>query len=343
MERGHALLGTQGLLAGQRFGITPEGLRIGREAGNEVHIDDAGVSRQHARVLLHNGSVWVQDAGSRNGIFVNGERVPDHKQMKVGDQLSVGTHVFEVVASGTATAPRPVAATAPPPVPKPAAPRPQAAAPRWKIWPFVVVIFVVASFIACIGFLAGPDETAGAAATTPPSAYSLTTLLEPTTGAPTGGEPAIAAASATAAAAAAPGAPSVAQALAVVAGADPSGSLANVPDAPAGTSSRELLEMAQGMYDSGRLADAKKHYQMALKLDATCEICAVRIGRIDTELATKVQQQFDAGMRYFDSMQFSQAVASWETVRMLVPDPADPMNVRATEYLRQAKDAAAGR
>ncbi|MDP2308392.1 MAG: FHA domain-containing protein [Pseudomonadota bacterium] len=340
MERGHALLGTQGLLAGQRFAITPEGLRIGREVGNEVHIDDAGVSRQHARVLLHNGSVWVQDAGSRNGIFVNGERVPDHKQMKLGDQLSVGAHVFEVVASGSAASPRPSASVAPPPAPRPAA-RPQPAASRWKIWPFVVVIFVVASFIACIGFLGGSDEPASAATAGPKSAYSLTTLLEPTASGPAAGGPAMA--PAVAAAAAAPGTPSVAQALAVVAGADPSGSLANIPDAPPGTGSRELLELAQGMYDSGRLADAKKHYQMALKLDATCEICSVRIGRIDTELAAKVQQQFDAGMRYFDSMQFSQAVASWETVLMLVPDPADPMNVRATEYLQRAKEAAGGR
>lgn len=348
MERGHALLGTQGLLAGQRFSITPEGLRIGREAGNEVHIDDAGVSRQHARVLLHNGSVWVQDAGSRNGIFVNGERVPDHKQMKVGDQLSVGTHVFEVVASGTATSPRPPVAVAPPPAPKAAAvPRPQAAAPRWKIWPFVVVVFVVASFIACIGFLGGGDDSASAVAPATQSAYSLNTLLEPAAGsAPAGSTGAGAAGTAGATAAVVPppaGTPSVAQALAVVAGADPSGSLAGVPDAPPGTGSRELLEMAQGMYDSGRLADAKKHYQMALKLDAACEICKVRIGRIDTELAAKVQQQFDAGMRYFDSMQFSQAVASWETVLMLVPDPADPMNARAAEYLQKAKDAAAGR
>ncbi|MFZ5482489.1 MAG: FHA domain-containing protein [Myxococcota bacterium] len=96
MERGPQLLCLEGPLAGRAYVITAEGLRLGRDPQNEVHIDDAGVSRQHARVLLHNGAVWVQDAGSRNGIFVNGERVPDHKQVKVGDRLAVGTSVFQV-------------------------------------------------------------------------------------------------------------------------------------------------------------------------------------------------------------------------------------------------------
>ncbi len=345
MERGHALLGTQGLLAGQRFTITIEGLRVGREAGNEVHIDDAGVSRQHARVLLHNGSVWVQDAGSRNGIFVNGERVPDHKQLKVGDQLAVGTHIFEVVASAGTTVPRPVA-VAPPVAPRPKPAAPESKPPRWRIWPFVLVVALLASLIVCISFLGGGDEPS-AAAPTGTAAYSLNTLLEPGMGVPPGGASPTGASTAGAPLAAppseAPGAPSVAQALAVVAGADGSAALANVPDAPAGTSSRELVERAQGMYDSGRLADAKTHYQMALKLDADCAICKVRIERLDAELAAKVQQHFDAGMRYFDSMQFSQAVGSWETVLMLVPDPADPMHVRAAEYLLKAKDAAGGR
>jgi pSer/pThr/pTyr-binding forkhead associated (FHA) protein len=96
MERGPLLFCLEGPLAGRTYTITPEGLRLGRDPGNEVHLDDAGVSRQHARVLLHNGAVWVQDAGSRNGIFVNGERVPDHKQIKVGDRIAVGASIFQV-------------------------------------------------------------------------------------------------------------------------------------------------------------------------------------------------------------------------------------------------------
>ncbi|MFN7144377.1 MAG: FHA domain-containing protein [Myxococcota bacterium] len=338
MERGPALLCTEGLLAGQRFPITPEGLRIGREAGNEVHIDDAGVSRQHARVLLHNGAVWVQDAGSRNGIFVNGERVPDHKQLKVGDRLTVGAHVFDIVPPAAATAAQrpavaaPVAAKAPK-LPTPAAP----ARSTWKVWPFVVAVVLAGGFIACIGILGAVRDTGQSAATPTQPSYSLTTLLEPGATPPAGG------------AAPAPGAPppanapSVADALAVVAGAAPDVALAAVPDPPAGTTARQLLDTAQVNYDSGRLADARLQYQQALKLDPTCEICTVRVQRIQTELAAKVQQNFDAGMRAYDAMQFSQAIGAWETVLMLVPDPADPMHVRAAEYLQKAREAARGR
>jgi hypothetical protein len=334
MERGPALLCTEGMLAGQRFVITAEGLRIGREAGNEVHIDDTGVSRQHARVLLHNGAVWVQDAGSRNGIFVNGERVPDHKQMKVGDKLAVGAHAFEVVPPAAAPAARPAAPAPAPARPSASKPAP-AAAPRWKIWPFVVAVLLALGFIGCIGAfgaLRGGDGAATAPATGQPT-YSLTTLIEPGQAAPAG-------------TAAAPGdapAPTVAQALAVVAGADPTGALAAVPDAPPGTTARQLLETAQTNYDGGRLADARVQYQQALKLDPTCEICTVRIERIQTELAAKVQTSFDAGMRAYDAKQFSQAISAWETVLMLVPDKADPMHLRAAEYLQKARTEAGGR
>jgi pSer/pThr/pTyr-binding forkhead associated (FHA) protein len=101
MDRIPFLVGVEGILAGRRFQVTVAGLRLGRDPENEVHIDDSGVSRQHARVLLHNGAVWVQDAGSRNGIFVNGNRVPDHKQVKEGDRIVLGAHTFTVELTGT--------------------------------------------------------------------------------------------------------------------------------------------------------------------------------------------------------------------------------------------------
>ena len=65
----------------------------------DVVIPSEGVSRQHARVLLHNGAVWVQDQGSRNGIFVNEKRVVRHKQLSPGDALTVGEQTFTVEVS----------------------------------------------------------------------------------------------------------------------------------------------------------------------------------------------------------------------------------------------------
>ena len=88
------LLCTEGDHHGQRITVPEGGLNIGRSADNELVLNDDGVSRFHARLLFDNGSLWLQDAGSRNGIFVNGHRVTGHKALKVGDEVSVAEHVF---------------------------------------------------------------------------------------------------------------------------------------------------------------------------------------------------------------------------------------------------------
>lgn len=142
MDRTPLLVGVEGLLAGNRYPVTAAGLRLGRDPANEVHIDDTGVSRQHARVLLHNGAVWVQDAGSRNGLFVNGQRVPDHKQVKEGDRIVLGSHTFTVELI---EASEPVEATAP-------AVRAEEAAPAGApVLPFAIVVAAILLLIACAG------------------------------------------------------------------------------------------------------------------------------------------------------------------------------------------------
>ncbi len=90
------LVCTAGALAGQRITVPEGGLDIGRAEGNHVVIEDEGVSRFHARLLYDNGSLWMQDAGSRNGVFVNGVRVTGHQALKVGDELTVALHTFKI-------------------------------------------------------------------------------------------------------------------------------------------------------------------------------------------------------------------------------------------------------
>ena len=124
MDMAPVLIALDGPLAGARYPITAEALRLGREPGNEVHIDDSNVSRQHARVLLHNGAVWVQDAGSRNGVFVNAQRVADHKQVKVGDKVSVSGHQFEIGLAEVTPAPAGASDGV----------RPPSAGPRGALW-----------------------------------------------------------------------------------------------------------------------------------------------------------------------------------------------------------------
>ena len=129
MEPVPVLSVVEGPLAGRSYEITATGLCIGREPTNEIVVTDAGVSRQHARVILHNGMIWVQDVGSRNGVFVNGNRVPDHKQVKPGDKITVGANIFALTMQER----KPLAAT------MPATPPPS----RNNLLPVMVAIFGV--------------------------------------------------------------------------------------------------------------------------------------------------------------------------------------------------------
>ena len=90
------LVCTAGELVGLRVAVPEGGLGIGRSADNAVVVQDEGVSRYHARLLFDNGSLWLQDAGSRNGVFVNGVRVTGHRALKVGDTITLAKHVFEL-------------------------------------------------------------------------------------------------------------------------------------------------------------------------------------------------------------------------------------------------------
>lgn len=87
---------TAGALAGHTIRVPEGGLDVGRAEENHVVIQDDGVSRFHARLLYDNGSLWLQDAGSRNGVFVNGVRVTGHKALKVGDEIAIALHRFMV-------------------------------------------------------------------------------------------------------------------------------------------------------------------------------------------------------------------------------------------------------
>ncbi len=67
---------------------------IGRAVENDIVITSSRVSREHAHITRQGWRVFVEDAGSTNGTFLNGERVLQPMQLRDGDQIKVGDVLF---------------------------------------------------------------------------------------------------------------------------------------------------------------------------------------------------------------------------------------------------------
>ena len=65
-------------------------IRVGREMGLEVVIDNVGVSRHQAEIRLQDTQWFVRDLGSGNGTLLNGRRLAGLVPIKRGDEISFG-------------------------------------------------------------------------------------------------------------------------------------------------------------------------------------------------------------------------------------------------------------
>lgn len=73
----------------KRVPLSEASVSIGRQADNDIVIRDNRASRRHARILLDDGEYWVEDLGSRHGVYVNGQKV-EKSLLKGGDVVSFG-------------------------------------------------------------------------------------------------------------------------------------------------------------------------------------------------------------------------------------------------------------
>ncbi len=117
---------------GATFSLEGDQLVIGRDSSSGVAINDAEISRKHARLNFQGGKYVIEDLGSTNGTFVNGQRLVSPVVLKSGDVVSLGEQIVlmyealsgdpgETVLSARKVPARP----APAPAPMPAPPAPQ--------------------------------------------------------------------------------------------------------------------------------------------------------------------------------------------------------------------------
>ncbi|HLI26083.1 MAG TPA: FHA domain-containing protein [Chloroflexota bacterium] len=112
-----ALAFRNGPWAGRRWELQANGaLTIGRSPENHLVLDHPSVSRHHARLQQQDGRWRVEDLGSRNGTWVNGEAVSGGARvLRPGDVVRLGEieAVFQLASSGADHQRAAVAAAAP--------------------------------------------------------------------------------------------------------------------------------------------------------------------------------------------------------------------------------------
>jgi len=291
---GPILTVTGGLREGESFPITKQGIRIGRESGNELWLDDGEVSRQHARVIMHNGAVWVQDAGSRNGVFVNGNRVPGSVQVSVGSVITIGSHSFEVRQPELAVESSiidfgGINDDSPP-------------EKSWKIWPFALAAVVaVVLVVVMISIRNSNREDAARAQERATLALSQQEVEQEV--------------SATEA---------LRQAMSESTEAENS-----VPAPPEGATARELADAGIDRQQSGYLHDALVAFQQCLMVDPGFSVCRSRVDSVSAQIQYTVERESIDCDRYLDAQQYREAISSCRLVMELSPDTSSELHINA--------------
>ena len=82
----------------KELSVDAKEVSIGRSPDNGLVIDNPAVSHYHARVFNEEGRLMLEDFGSMNGTFVNGQRVK-MVTLKPGDSVGIGKHTIVVTDS----------------------------------------------------------------------------------------------------------------------------------------------------------------------------------------------------------------------------------------------------
>ncbi len=177
---------------GKIFPLEKNEIFLGRDLTNDIVVNDAEISRRHARLVRQDSGYVIEDLGSTNGTHVNGQRISTPYALRGGETITLGEHVslaYEAksydpdatIAASQATEaanfPPPIQPAVPPPSPPPppssAAPMPPppsysgqvpsgpisvepAAPPRKRgvnIWLIVIAVVLLLCICACAAII----------------------------------------------------------------------------------------------------------------------------------------------------------------------------------------------
>jgi ABC transport system ATP-binding/permease protein len=87
------LIVQQGPEPGRKIDLTDGEVVLGRDSSANIVFDSTAVSRQHARLRVDDQSVWLEDLGSSNGTYLNGDKIQGRAALKNGDRIGLGRSV----------------------------------------------------------------------------------------------------------------------------------------------------------------------------------------------------------------------------------------------------------
>ena len=88
---------------GERVELTGD-TSVGRSSDCDLVVSDGQPSRQHAKITVEGGAVFVEDLNSTNGTFVNGTRIAEKLQLSDGDEVAFDVNKFTVAVVSEAPA-----------------------------------------------------------------------------------------------------------------------------------------------------------------------------------------------------------------------------------------------
>ena len=106
----------------QIYELNKDVITLGRDITNDIVINDPEVSRHHCRMTRSGGGYTLEDLGSTNGTFVNGQRLGSPRPLSNNEMIGLGetvTLVYEAALAGVSPdfSPRPVISGGQPPAP----------------------------------------------------------------------------------------------------------------------------------------------------------------------------------------------------------------------------------
>ena len=82
-----------GLRSGAAYDLS-DGAMLGRGDGADIRLEDAFASSRHARLVPEGDVIVLEDLGSTNGTYLNGEPLRGPQPLHVGDRIRIGDSEF---------------------------------------------------------------------------------------------------------------------------------------------------------------------------------------------------------------------------------------------------------